>query len=317
MNKGFEMNLQMFAAEDNVITSAMMAKAREVDFVMKFSHDSLAKLTEALGVTRRVPMMEGTVLYTYKTTGQLEDGIVEEGDVIPLSKYRRERIPMAEINLQKWRKAVTAEAIKQSGYNEAVRMTDQKMIQDIQRDIRASFFGFLTDMAQYATPVTGDSLQMVLARNWGQLQVLFEDDSIESVHFVHPLTIADYLATTPVTTQTAFGMSYIENFLGLGTVIVTSQIPQGTVFSTAKDNLIMYYLTMDGELAQAFDLTTDESGFIGIHTSQTDDRAQIETLLMCGIVFLVEYLQGVVVGTVSGSASGGLVPSGGQAVVGG
>ena len=62
---------------------------------------------------------------------------------------------------------------------------------------------------QYATLVTGDSLQMVLARNWGQLQVLFEDDSIESVHFVHPLTIADYLATTPVTTQTAFGFQVL------------------------------------------------------------------------------------------------------------
>ena len=70
------------AAETNLITTAQMKKAREIDFVQRFTHDSLEKLIEVLGVTRRIPMMEGTTLYFYKTTGTLQSGTVAEGDVI-------------------------------------------------------------------------------------------------------------------------------------------------------------------------------------------------------------------------------------------
>ena len=284
------------AAETNVITTAQLAKAREVDFVQRFSEGVLKPLMEALGVMRKIPMMEGTAMYVYKTTGTLQPGSVQEGEIIPLSEYERTRTAVNEITLNKWRKAVTAEAIKQLGYDEAMRQTDAKMLSDIQKCIRGSFFTFLTGLT--GTAVSGANLQGVLARSWGKLQVLFEDDSVEPVHFVNPLTIADYLATAAVTTQTAFGMSYIQDFLGMGTVVMSSLIPEDKVYSTAKENLILYYLTMTGDVAMAFNLTTDETGYIGMHTSQTDNRAQIETLVMFGIEFLVEYADGVVVGTI-------------------
>ena len=144
----------------------------------------------------------------------------------------------------------------------------------------------------------------VLAKSWGKLQVLFENDSIEAVHFINPLTIADYLATASVKMQTAFGMQYIENFLGLGTVIMNSNIPEGHVISTAKENIIMYYLTMNGEVASAFSLTADELGYIGIKSGYANnERAQIESLVMSGIQFLVEYAGGVVVGQIDSTPS--------------
>jgi hypothetical protein len=247
-------------------------------------------------------MMEGTALYVYKTTGTLQPGAVPEGEIIPLSQYQRTKTPVGDITIKKWRKAVTAEAIKKSGYNEAVNETDAKMLSDIQTGIRNQFFTFLN--GQTGTPVSGATLQAVIAKTWGNLQVLFENDAIEAVHFINPLTIADYLATAQITMQTAFGMNYIEDFLGMGTVIMNSQIPQGKVISTAKENIIMYYLTMNGEVAQAFNLTADESGYIGVHNSQTDNRAQIELLAMSGITFLVEYADGVVVGTIGAGNEG-------------
>ena len=85
----FKINLQLFAAEQNVVTSAQMAKAREVDFVERFTGDVLKKLMEALGVVRKIPMMEGTAMYVYKTTGTLQPGTVTEGEIIPLSQYER------------------------------------------------------------------------------------------------------------------------------------------------------------------------------------------------------------------------------------
>lgn len=291
--------------ETNVITTQQMVKSREVDFVLRFTGTILRKLIEALGVTRKVPLMEGTSLYVYKTAGTLQSGEVPEGAIIPLSQYERQKEQIGEITIKKWRKAVTAEAIKKSGYNEAVNETDKKMILDIQTTIRSQFFGFLNGLN--GTTVGATTLQAVLAKTWGQLQILFENDSVEVVHFINPLTIADYLATATVTMQTAFGMNYIEDFLGMGTVIMNSQIPVGHVVSTAKENIIMYYLTMNGEVAQAFNLTSDETGYIGVHSSQTDERAQLEIMAMSGIQFLVEYADGVVLGQIDSTPSLGSI----------
>lgn len=286
------------AAENNLITAAQMKKVREVDFVSQFTHKSLAKLIEVLGVTRRIPMMEGTTMYTYKMSGTLQSGAVAEGDIIPLSQYAQEKVPVGEITLNKWRKAVSAEAIKKSGYANAVTETDAALLRDVQNGIRTDLFGFINAGGTGATSASGDTLQALLANLWGQLQVLFEDDTAEAVYFVNPLDVAEYLGTANITVQTAFGMNYVENFLGLGTVIMSNRITKGTAVATAKQNLIMYYLTMNGDLAAAFDLTTDELGYVGIKSGyQNEERAQIESLVMDGIQFLVEYAEGVVKGT--------------------
>lgn len=290
------------SAEANLTTAAKMKKVREVDFVQQFTHTSLAKLIEVLGVTRKIPMMEGTTLYTYSVSGELHSGNVDEGDVIPLSAYEYTKTPVGEITLKKWRKAVSAEAIKKSGYNNAVVATDQKMLKDVQASIRTNFFSFLNGTITGSTVVTGNGLQEALANAWAQLQVLFEDDSAEAVYFLNPLDVAPYLAKANISVQTAFGMNYVEDFLGLGTVIMSSNVTQGTFEATAKENLILYYLTMNGDIADAFHLTADELGYIGIKSGyENEERAQIESLVMSGIQFLVEYSAGVVKGTIDDS----------------
>ena len=292
------------AAETNLIKANDMKRIREVDFVNQFTHSSLAKLIEVLGVTRKIPMAEGTTMYVYATTGTLESGAVAEGEIIPLSKYARTKTAVGEITLKKWRKAASAEAIKKSGYQEAVVETDAKLLKDVQAGIRSDFFTLLNGSIDGSTSASGATLQAALADAWGQLQVKFEDDTAEAVYFLNPLDVADYLATASVTLQTAFGMNYIENFLGLGTVILHSGITQGSFVATAKENIIMYYLTMSGDIANAFSLTTDELGYIGIKSGyQNEERAQIESLVMNGIQFFVEYAAGVVKGTI-GDAEG-------------
>lgn len=292
------------AAETNVITSAELKKVREVDFVNQFTHASLAKLIEVLGVTRKIPMMEGSTMYVYTTSGTLASGTVAEGDVIPLSKYEQAKTAIDEIKLKKHRKAVTAEAIKKSGLETALVETDAAMLRDIQKDIRKSFFDFLNGTITGSSTATGVGLQAALANAWGQLQIKFEDDTAQAVYFVNPADMADYLGNASITMQTAFGMNYIENFLGLGTVIMTSQVAKGKFIATAKENIVMYYLTMGGDVANAFELTTDETGYIGIKSGyQNEERAQVETLVMDGINFFVEYGAGVVKGTITAEAA--------------
>ena len=294
------------AAETNLIKADQMSKVREVDFVTQFAHNSLKKLLEVLGVTRKVPMQEGTTMFYYTTTGTLQSGSVPEGEIIPLSQYQRDKVPIGEITLKKWRKASSAESIKKSGFNEAVKETDAKLLSDIQKGIRADFFTHLNGID--GTVVGGTTLQAVIAKSWARLQVLFEDDAIEAVHFLNPLTIGDYLATATITTQTAFGMVYIADFLGMGTVILNSNIPEGHVVSTAKNNIILYYITMNGDIASAFGLTADETGYVGISSGYPNkERAQIESLVMSGVQFLVEYAPGVVLGQIDATPTLGSI----------
>lgn len=294
------------AAETNLIGKSKMAKVREVDFVSQFTHNSLNKLMEVLGVTRKIPMMEGTTMYVYSTTGTLQNGAVAEGEIIPLSQYTTTKTVVGDITLKKWRKAVSAEAIKKSGYEASVRETDAALLKDVQAGVRSDFFTFLNGTISGSTSASGVGLQAALAAAWGQLQVKFEDDTAEAVYFVNPLDIADYLASANITVQTVFGMNYVENFLGLGTVIMTSRVTAGTFIATAKQNLVMYYLTMNGDIAQAFNLTADETGYVGIKSGyQNEERAQIESLVMSGVQFLVEYAAGVVKGTITEASTSG------------
>lgn len=287
------------AAETNLIKKEDLVRAREIEFVTLFG-ESINKLVEALGVTRKIPKQAGYTLKAYKATGTLQPGTVAEGDLIPLSKYQTEAVSYAEIVLKKWRKATSAEAIIEKGYDQAVQMTTDRMLKDVQKGIRSDFFTFLATGTGVAT---GATFQAALAQAWGQLQVLFEDDSIEAIYFMNPLDVADYLATAQISTQTAFGMTYVENFLGLGTVIFDSKVPEGTIYATAKDNIVLYYVPVNGaDLGNAFSFTADQTGLIGIHEEADYKHMTAEDTVMSGVVLFAERLDGIVKSTITPGA---------------
>ena len=287
------------AAEENLIKKSDLVRAREIEFVTLFG-ESIKKLVEALGVTRKIPKQAGYTLKAYKATGTLQAGTVAEGDLIPLSKYQTEAVSYAEIVLKKWRKATSAEAIVEKGYDQAVQMTTDRMLKDVQKGIRSDFFTFL---ATGTGTATGATFQAALAQAWGKLQVLFEDDSIEAIYFMNPLDVADYLATAQISTQTAFGMTYVENFLGLGTVIFDSKVPQGEIYATAKDNIVLYYVPVNGaDLGNAFSFTSDQTGLIGIHEEADYKHMTAEDTVMSGVVLFAERLDGIVKSTITPGA---------------
>lgn len=286
------------AAENNTIMASDLAQVRSVDFNYQFT-GGLKKFMEAMGVTRKIAVQEGTSLKALKVTGTLEDGNVAEGDLIPLSKYETEEVTLAEAKLRKWRKATTAEAIVKSGYDDAVGETTDKALKDIQKLIRGDLF---TSMGKGTGTATGTTLQKALANAWGVLQVLFEDDAVETVYFLNPQDVADYLGDAQITTQTLFGMKYIEDFLGLGSVLMNSNVPKGTFYATAKGNIIAYFINMtNGDVAKAFKLTVDETGYIGIREYLDEDTARVMDLIMTGVSFFPERIDGIVKGTITGA----------------
>lgn len=282
-------------AEENIIQESNLARVREIEFVSAFA-GSIGKLMQAIGVARKVPKQAGAALKSYKAKGTLASGAVAEGETIPLSLYQTEAVDCGEITLKKWRKAATAEAIIDRGYDQAVDMVTDEMLRDVQKTVRKDFFDFL---ATGTGTASGETFQAAIAQAWGQLQVLFDDDAVSCVYFMNPLDVADYLAGAPIAMQTAFGLSYVENFMGLGTVILNSSVPKGTVYATAKDNLVLYYIPVNGaDLGEAFEFTSDETGYIGIHEAADYANMTAADTVVCGMRLLAEKLDGIVKATI-------------------
>lgn len=285
------------AAETNLIKNSDLARVRQVDFVSMFGYNT-KKLMELLGVMRLIPKQAGTVLKRHSVTGTLEDGSVPEGDIIPLSKYQTVETPLKEIELKKWRKATSAEAILDKGYDQAVDETNDKMLQDIQGKIRTGIIGSLTIDGQ--PTASGANTQAALADAWGKLANIFENDAVETVYFLNPMDIASYLAAAQITVQQAFGFSYVENFLGLGTVILNSGITAGTFKATAKQNMVGYYVPAnEADLAKAFDFVSDETGLIAVHEYADYDRLTADSTFLSGIEIFADNEAGVISGTIS------------------
>lgn len=281
---------------ENTIKVADLAKVQDIEFVNKFN-GGVAKLLEVLGKTESIKMALGTQIKVYKTAGTLQSGTVAEGEEIPLSKYTNELAATYALDFEKWRKQTTMEAVAKRGYEQAVSDTDEKMVRDIQKGIRKNIFDFL---ATGTGSATGATFQQALAQAWGQVSVKFEDDDATPIFFVNPLDVADYLGTAQVSMQTVFGFSYIKNFLGLGDVVIISNVPEGKVYATAKENINVY--SADCAEIEGFAFYGDETGLIGVHHDTEYKNTTLETVAVSAIKVFPEYLDRIIVSTITAAA---------------
>ena len=70
---------------------------------------------------------------------------------------------------------------------------------------------------------TGKTLQSALSAVWGELVKHYKDETVTPIYFVSTDDIAEYLGSKEITLQTAYGFTYLNNFLGLGDVIVSPE----------------------------------------------------------------------------------------------
>ena len=292
-------NLQLFAAAEGVITTGDIEPAISIDCVSRIT-GNINELQKVLGIAEMDAMASGTAIKIYK----LEcDGLAEqvgEGEDIKRTKVTRKLARTIELGLNKYLKTTTAENIQKVGRNKAINQTDDKVISLIQKDIKERFYKEAFTVEGDKLSATGTTLQGVLAKAWGALKTRFEDEDVTPIYFVSVDDVADYLGNAQVTMQTAFGFSYIENFLGLGTVVVTPQLAKGVVKATAKENLHGAYIPMSsGDVANTFNLTSDTTGYIGMNHTTASGNATVDTLIMAGVVFYPEFADGIVEGTIA------------------
>lgn len=281
-------------ATENITTSTDLI-AQSIDFTEQFT-GSISTLLQALNVTRMQPMAVGSQIKIYKSEVTKANGNVAEGEVIPLSKVTRKLADTKELTYKKYRKQTTAEAIQSAGFNAAVNDTDSKLLRSIQGDIKKDFFDFVQTGT---TKTSGDTFQKAIAQALGQLAIKWEDDDVQSVLFANPLDFYTYLGDSNITTQTAFGLTYIQNYLGFNTIILTGAVKQGTIAATASQNLNYAYAALNGSLNQTFNLTTDETGLIGVVHNSVTENASYETMALTSGVLFPERLDGIVVATIA------------------
>jgi len=284
-------------AETNLTKTGDFSKVQSIDFVERFG-SNLSKLIEALGVTRKMPVANGMTIKTYTSSVTMaSNSAVGEGETIPLSKVTTAAGPSIELAFKKYRKAASVEAIQKHGYDQAIVESDEKLLREIQKGVRTDFFNFLGTGTGTATAT---NLKGAFAQAWGKVQVLFEDDAVETIAFVNPLDIADYLTQAEVSVQTAFGLQYVQNFAGIGTVIINSSVPKGTVYATAPENIVLAYVQLTGgEIGKAFDFTTEELGLIGVTHDIQKNNLTAETIALSGVKLFAERLDGVIKVTIS------------------
>lgn len=288
------MNLQLFA-EENMTAKADLEPAISIDHVSRITHN-IMELQKVLGITEMTPMAAGTSIKIWKMEQVNTPEQVGEGETIKLTKIERKLARTIDLVLEKFRRNTSAEAIQKSGKEIAINQSDEKLVSGIQKGIKKSFYEMLAEGLGAATGVT---LQGALAAAWGAIKKFYEDEDATPIYFVSSEDLAEYLGSAQVTMQQAFGLSYIQDFLGLGTVVVSPTLAKGKVIATAKENLNGAYIPANsGDVATTFGLTSDSTGLVGMKHSSNDENATINTLAMSGVVFYPELLDGVIVATI-------------------
>ena len=132
----------MAAPEGLTKTTDITIRAKEIDFISRFN-DTWEALREILGIMRPIRKAPGTQLTASKATVTLQDGNVAEGEEVPLSQAKVEPVAFEDLNLEKYRKAVSAEAVTKFGAPVAVQKTDDAFLKELQGVVLDRFYDFL------------------------------------------------------------------------------------------------------------------------------------------------------------------------------
>ena len=288
-------------AKANLITTGdIQVTARELDFVTRFENN-WEHLREILGIMRPIKKQPGAVLKSKYAEGTLESGSVGEGEEIPYSKFTVKEKTYAEMTIEKYAKAVSIEAIKDHGYENAVQMTDDQFLYELQSDVTGRFYAYLNTGTLTSTEST---FQMALAMAKGRVINKFKQmhkNVTGVVGFVNVLDVYEYLGAAGITVQNQFGLQYIKDFMGFNTIFLLSEdeIERGRVIATPVENIVLYYVDPgDADFAKAglvYATGIGETNLIGFHTQGNYNTAVSEAFAIMGLTLFAEYIDGIAV----------------------
>lgn len=276
--------------------------ARELDFVSRFASNWDA-LRAILGIMRPIRKAPGTQLVSYTAKVALEDGAVPAGAVIPYSKYTLKKAAHDDLTIEKYAKAVPIEDVNKYGAEIAIQKSDEAFLNELQSNVLTRFFTFLnTGSLKSTEPTWQRALAMAKGNVLNKFNTMRKTVS-NVVGFANILDFYDYLGDAPITVQTQFGLTYVQNFMGYSTLLLLSEpdIAQGTVIAVPVENIDLYYVDPgDSDFAKlGLDYTVEgETNLIGFHACGNYSTAVGETFALIGMALWAEYLDGIAVITV-------------------
>lgn len=292
------------APKANLTMSANIeVRAREIDFVTRFG-DTWESLREILSIMRMIRKENGTVLKTKSASIVLQDGKVGEGEEIPYSLASVEENPYGEITIEKYAKAVPIEAVDEHGAEAAINMTDEAFLNELQGNVLDRFYAHLATGKLTSNETT---FQMAIAMAIGKVKDKFKKmrkNHSKIVVWVNTLDAYKYLGAAELTVQSAFGIDYVENFMGADKMILSSEIAEGKVIATPVDNIICYYVDPSNSGFRKLGLEYTVSGetpLIGFHANGNYNTAVGESFAIMGLTLLTEYLDAIAVISITGA----------------
>lgn len=292
----------MPAKTNLIMTNDIHVTAREIDFVTRFERN-WQHLRDILGIMRPIKKQPGAVLKSKYAEGTLQSGKVGEGEEIPYSKFVVKEKDYAEMTIEKYAKAVSIEAIKDHGYENAVQMTDDEFLFQLQTDVTGRFYDYLKTGTLTSTETT---FQMALAMAKGRVENKFKQmhrNVTGVVGFVNILDVYEYLGAAEITIQNQFGFQYMKDFMGFNTIFLLSdsEIPRGQVIATPVENIVLYYVDPnESDFARAGLVYTvsGETNLIGFHTQGNYHTAVSEAFAVMGLTLFAEYIDAIAVITI-------------------
>ena len=274
---------------------AIAAKAQDINFVTKFESD-LHNLLAVLGKSEVQVMAPGSAFKIYNTSGTLPVAAVAEKELIPDAGIASDNGTVVALTYKKYRNLTSIEDIGKKGYDVAVGATTEALRKLVQKAVRSTIY---TGIAAGTGTASGANwnFQQKVAGAAGAVATKFEDEAYTPVFFANPADAYNYLGTSNITVQTQFGLSYLANFLGIGNVILDSNVPAGTVMGSATENLEVVAASIAA--IPGMEMTTDESGIIAVHTAPLYQNGAIETVAYCGLAIKPVFLDRIVKATAS------------------
>lgn len=287
-------------------TADVQVTARELDFVTRFEAN-WEHLRDILGIMRPIKKQPGAQLKSKYAEGTLQSGAVGEGEDIPYSKFAVKETIYDEMTIEKFAKAVSIEAIKDHGYENAVAMTDDEFLFQLQTNVTDRFYTYLNTGTLKVTDATTFQLALALAK--GSVLNKFKTmhrAATNVVGFVNIMDVYKYLGTAEITIQNEFGFNYIKNFMGYSVVFLLGddEVKQGRVIATPVENIVMYYVDPgDSDFSKAglvYTTGVGETNLIGFHTQGNYNTAVSEAFAIMGLTLFAEYIDAIAVADFAG-----------------
>lgn len=300
----------MAVIENTTTTAQIKMEAKEVDFITRFEQNWEA-LMEILGIMRPIRKQPGTKLVSSKATVELQDGNVPEGDEVPLSQATVTPVAYEDLELEKFRKRVTAEAVAKFGAAIASQKTDDAFLVELQNKVLDRFYAFAqtgTLTGSYATFQMAVSMAVTLVKDKFKKM---RRDYTNIVVFVNTLDVGKYLGAAEITIQTKNGIEYFKDFLGASTVVISSEIPENTVLAIPADNIVLYYIDPGdadfSEIGLNYTTGNGQTNLIGIHKEGVYGRVSGDTHALMGMKLFAEFIDAIAnikIGAASGASLG-------------